>query len=152
VSGGRHRRRPEDAIQRAVFQHLRARAERGVFAFHPANGGYRKPVEAAIMKGLGVVAGVPDVIVIHEGRCYALEIKAPGGRATPKQLATSPRWKRPVLIPALPKISTALSKCSNAGESCGGERHEEHLHRTDVLHLRWPRMSRLCPLARTRGL
>jgi hypothetical protein len=87
VSGGRHRRRPEDAIQRAVFQHLRARAAPGVFAFHPANGGYRKPVEAAIMKGLGVVAGVPDAIVIHEGRCYALEIKAPGGRATPKQLA-----------------------------------------------------------------
>jgi hypothetical protein len=66
---------------------LRARAAPGVFAFHPANGGYRKPVEAAIMKGLGVVAGVPDVIVIHAGRCYALEIKAPGGRATPKQLA-----------------------------------------------------------------
>jgi hypothetical protein len=87
VSGGRHRRRPEDAIQRAVFQHLRARAAPGVFAFHPANGGYRKPVEAAIMKGLGVVAGVPDVIVIHEGRVYGLELKAPGGRATPKQLA-----------------------------------------------------------------
>jgi hypothetical protein len=87
MSGARHRRPPEDAIQRAVFQHLRARAAPGVFAFHPANGGYRKPVEAAIMKGLGVVAGVPDVIVIHEGRCYALEIKAPGGRATPKQLA-----------------------------------------------------------------
>jgi hypothetical protein len=58
-----------------------------VFAFHVPNGGYRKPVEAAILKGLGVVAGVPDVIVIHAGRCYALEIKAPGGRATPKQLA-----------------------------------------------------------------
>jgi hypothetical protein len=29
---------------------------------------------------------VPDVIAIHEGRCYALEIKAPGNRATPKQL------------------------------------------------------------------
>jgi hypothetical protein len=87
ATGARRRRRPEDAIQRAVFQHLRARAAPGVFAFHPANGGYRKPVEAAIMKGLGVVAGVPDVIVIHEGRCYALEIKAPGGRATPKQLA-----------------------------------------------------------------
>src|SRR6266566_1473429 len=86
ATGARHRRRPEDAIQRAVFQHLRARGAPGLFAFHPANGGYRKPVEAAIMKSLGVVAGVPDVIVIHAGRCYALEIKAPGGRATPKQL------------------------------------------------------------------
>jgi hypothetical protein len=83
----RKRQQPEAAIQRAVFQHLCARAAPNVFAFHPANGGYRKPAEAAIMKGLGVVAGVPDVIVIHAGRCYALEIKAPGSRATPKQLA-----------------------------------------------------------------
>jgi hypothetical protein len=87
MSGTRHRRRPEAAIQRAVFQHLRARAAPGVFAFHPANGGYRKPVEAAIMKGLGVVAGVPDVIAIHNGRVFAMEIKAEGGRATDKQLA-----------------------------------------------------------------
>src|SRR6266545_803134 len=86
VVGARHRRRPEDAIQRAVFQHLRARAAPGVFAFHPANGGYRKPVEAAILKGLGVRAGVPDVIAIHNGRCFALELKAEGGRATDKQL------------------------------------------------------------------
>jgi hypothetical protein len=57
-----------------------------VFAFHVPNGGYRKPIEAAIMKGLGVKAGVPDVVAIREGRCYALELKAEGGRATPKQL------------------------------------------------------------------
>ena len=83
----RRRARPEAAIQRAVFQHLRARGAPGVFAFHPANGGYRKPVEAAIMKGLGVVAGVPDVFAVHNGRCFAMEIKAEGGRATDKQLA-----------------------------------------------------------------
>src|SRR5262249_14523522 len=85
--GDMTRRRPEAAIQRAVFQHLRARASPGVFAFHPANGGYRKPVEAAIMKGLGVKPGVPDVIAIHNGRCFAIELKAEGGRATDKQLA-----------------------------------------------------------------
>ena len=85
--GARHRRRPEVAIQRAVFQHLRARAAPGVFAFHVPNGGYRKPVEAAILKSLGVVAGVPDVFAVHNGRCFAMEIKAEGGRATDKQLA-----------------------------------------------------------------
>jgi hypothetical protein len=78
--------RPEQTIQRAVFDHLRLRAAPGVFAFHPANGGYRKPIEAAIMKGLGVKAGVPDVVAIHKGRVFALELKAEGGRATPKQL------------------------------------------------------------------
>ena len=82
----RARPSPEAQIQRAVFQHLRARGAPGVFAFHPANGGYRKPVEAAILKGLGVVAGVPDVIAIHNGRVFAMELKAPGGRATDKQL------------------------------------------------------------------
>jgi hypothetical protein len=88
VTTTRHRRqRPEAAIQRAVFQHLRARGAPGVFAFHPANGGYRKPVEAAILKGLGVVAGVPDIIIIHNGHCFAMELKAEGGRASDKQLA-----------------------------------------------------------------
>src|SRR5215831_19019122 len=87
MSPRRRRQRPEAAIQRAVFQHLRARGAPGMFAFHPATGGYRKPVEAAILKGLGVVAGVPDVIAIHNGRVFAMEIKAEGGRATDKQLA-----------------------------------------------------------------
>jgi hypothetical protein len=82
----RKRQQPEAAIQRAVFQHLRARAAPNVFAFHPANGGYRKPVEAAILKSMGVVAGVPDVVAIHNGRVFAMEIKAGGGRATDKQL------------------------------------------------------------------
>jgi hypothetical protein len=80
------RKHPEQTIQRAIFQHLRARGAPNVFAFHPANGGYRKPVEAKILQGLGVRSGVPDVIAIHQGRVYALELKAEGGRATPKQL------------------------------------------------------------------
>jgi hypothetical protein len=79
------RPRPEDAIQRAVFQHFRARGAPGVFVFHPANGGYRRPIEAKILKGLGVTAGVPDVIAIKDGRTFALELKAEGGRLTPAQ-------------------------------------------------------------------
>jgi hypothetical protein len=77
----------EAAIQRAVFENFRSRGAPGVFAFHPANGGYRRPIEAKILKGLGVRAGVPDIIAIHNGRCFALELKAEGGRATDKQLA-----------------------------------------------------------------
>ena len=81
------RARPEDQIQRAVFQHLAVRAATGVFAFHPPNGGWRSRVEAAILKGLGVRAGVPDVIAIRAGRAYALELKGPGGRLTAAQNA-----------------------------------------------------------------
>jgi hypothetical protein len=76
----------EEALQRAVFAHLAARAQPGVFAFHPANGGYRRPVEAARLKGLGVRAGVPDVIAIHRGQVYALELKTEHGKATEGQL------------------------------------------------------------------
>jgi hypothetical protein len=58
-----------------------------VFAFHPANGGWRSHIEAAILKRLGVRAGVPDVIAVKDGRTYALELKPPGGRLTAAQNA-----------------------------------------------------------------
>jgi VRR-NUC domain len=88
VSGARHRRQqPEAAIQRTVFQHLRLRPAAGIFAFHPPNGGARRPIEAAILKGLGVTAGVPDIIAIKDGRAHCLELKAPGGRLTDAQRA-----------------------------------------------------------------
>jgi hypothetical protein len=80
------RKHPEQAIQRAIFEHLAWRAVPDCFYFHVPNGGYRKSIEAAILKTLGVVAGIPDVLILHNGRCYALELKAEGGRATPKQL------------------------------------------------------------------
>jgi hypothetical protein len=79
------RARPEQQIQKAVFDHLNWRAVPGVFAFHPANGGFRKPIEAAIMKGLGVRVGIPDIVAVHDGRCFALELKAPGGRLSDTQ-------------------------------------------------------------------
>jgi hypothetical protein len=79
------RNRPEQAIQKAVFAHLTARPARGVFAFHVPNGGWRSLVEASIMKGLGVRAGVPDIIAVRDGRAYGLELKAPGERLTAVQ-------------------------------------------------------------------
>lgn len=81
------RANPEQAIQRAVFQHLARRAAPGVVAFHVPNGGYRTPHEAAILKGLGVMAGVPDVFCIRLGRVYALELKTKDGRPTKAQIA-----------------------------------------------------------------
>ena len=78
--------RNEAAIHHTVIAHLQQRGVPGVFFFHPANGGYRRKIEAKILQGLGVVPGVPDVIIIYQGRVYGLELKAPGGRATPKQL------------------------------------------------------------------
>ena len=56
-------------------------------------GGYRTCVEGAILKAIGTVAGVPDIICIFEGRCYALELKAERGRVTDVQRVVHERLR-----------------------------------------------------------
>jgi hypothetical protein len=108
--------RPEDAIQRAVFEHLRTRSAPGVFAFHVPNGGKRKPIEAAIMKGLGVTAGVPDVIAIKDGRAYGLELKSADGRPTPRQIETLQKMQAAGATVALAQgLDAALAKIEEWG-------------------------------------
>ena len=55
--------------------------------FAVPNGGYRRPVGAAILKATGVAAGVPDTVWIKGGQTYGLELRAPGGRVTENQHA-----------------------------------------------------------------
>jgi hypothetical protein len=83
----RHRRRnrPEQAIQRAIADHLRARAHKDIYWFHPANGGARTVIEGAILKACGVRAGTPDLICIRGGKTFGLELKAEGGRLSDSQ-------------------------------------------------------------------
>jgi hypothetical protein len=76
----------EDAIQRAIFQNIRIRGAPGVFAFHPRNGSRDQRTLAGINSGLGVVSGVPDVIIIRHSRVYALELKTERGRVSAVQL------------------------------------------------------------------
>jgi hypothetical protein len=61
---------PEQQIQRAVFEHLAIRGAPKMFAFDPANGGWRSPIEAAILKGLGVRAGVPTAAGVTVSVAY----------------------------------------------------------------------------------
>lgn len=87
VSGPRsERRRNEDSIQRAVFQHITARRQPGLVAFAVPNGGARSRTEAAILKGLGVLPGVPDILLFFKGKVFALEIKTKDGRPTAEQV------------------------------------------------------------------
>lgn len=95
------KKRPEQAIQIAVFDHIRSRGMPGVYAFHPANGGYRKPIEASILKRLGVVAGTPDVIIVHEGKCFCMELKASTGRMAEKQIEAISQLQRAGAITAV---------------------------------------------------
>ncbi len=79
-------RRQEQAIHHAVVAHLRARGVPGLVYFHVPNGGKRSRIEAAILAGLGVRAGVPDLILVHRSHVYGLELKRPGGRPSVAQM------------------------------------------------------------------
>jgi hypothetical protein len=88
------RERAEDKIQRGVIAHLRARGVPNIFFFHVPNGGKRSKIEAAILYGLGVRAGVPDLFIIKDARVFAMELKARDGRLSPQQLDALEALKR----------------------------------------------------------
>jgi hypothetical protein len=77
----------EQQVHQAVVQHLRQRGVPGLVFLHPPNGGYRRPTEAKIFKAMGLRPGASDLLLWCAGRAYALELKAPGGRASEAQLA-----------------------------------------------------------------
>lgn len=82
--------RPEQAIHKAVIKHLKSRAAPGVVYWHTANnipmGGKHAARLGGLMKAMGVRAGVSDIVALHNGEFFALELKAPGGRPTESQL------------------------------------------------------------------
>jgi hypothetical protein len=79
----RERRRDEDLVQRAIVDWLRLVEPRLAAPWCGVpNGGARSPIEAALLQGLGVVAGAPDLVFVRAG----LEVKRPGGgRLSPAQ-------------------------------------------------------------------
>lgn len=79
-------KRPEQALHKTVARYLDLFLPKTATWFHPANGGYRRKVEAAILKGMGVRAGIPDIVIVWEGRAYFIELKAGTGKLTDHQV------------------------------------------------------------------
>lgn len=99
----RKRAYPEDAIQRQLFTWITLatpRIPQLALAFAVPNGGFRTKIESARLKGLGVRAGVPDILipgVVYkphpeaEDECItytglAIELKAGKNKPTDVQL------------------------------------------------------------------
>lgn len=63
---GKHAKLPgsEDDLQRACVQYLEWHPKKPLF-FHPANGGSRNKAEAGKFKGMGVRAGVSDLVILE---------------------------------------------------------------------------------------
>lgn len=87
-----------------------------MFAFHPANGGYRRPIEAAIFRSIGVVPGTPDVICIKDGQVFGLELKAEGGKLSEAQRATIEAMRAAgAVVEVAVGLDAALSKLESWG-------------------------------------
>lgn len=75
----------EQQIHEALVQHIQLRRAPGMLFTHCPNGGKRHIVEAMKFKRMGVLPGVSDLLFWHEGKSFALELKAPGKRPTELQ-------------------------------------------------------------------
>jgi hypothetical protein len=82
---------PEEKIHAAVVELLRWAIAPGWIAYHPANGEWRGPhgkKVGARLKALGVLPGVPDLILwAPGGMAHGLEIKSRTGRLSVAQKA-----------------------------------------------------------------
>lgn len=77
----------EARIQAAIVQWIRLVAPQ-VLVFHVPNGGLRTKAEAAKLKWVGVVPGVPDlVVIVPKGLVFLMEVKPIGGHLTGEQPA-----------------------------------------------------------------
>lgn len=82
--------REEQRTHIAIVDYLRAVLPEPCMVAHVPNGGLRSKREAALLKAMGVLAGVPDIVVMAPGRqCLFLEVKASTGRESPEQKAFS---------------------------------------------------------------
>lgn len=75
----------EEAIQIQIIEWFKlVRTSDWVYA-HIPNGGNRSAREGARFKQLGVVAGMPDLLIIFDSKAYFIELKTAKGKTRPVQ-------------------------------------------------------------------
>ena len=84
---GKRRAQPEEQLQMVVVEYLSQALEGNSTFFAVPNGGKRNFREAQRLKAAGVRAGVPDMIVINDGRAIGIELKVGKNKPTEVQLA-----------------------------------------------------------------
>lgn len=103
------RKYDEDKLQASIVQAYRNLFDCIIFAV--PNGGNRNPREAAKLKWTGVLAGVPDLVVLgDQGRTLFIECKAEKGRESPEQSALMDRlWARGFTVHTVRDLETAIA-------------------------------------------
>lgn len=78
------RRAPEQALQMAVARYLDvALPDNAVWSAIGHGGGGK--TRGAILKSMGLKAGIPDVLIVHGSRTLFIELKATDGRVSAQQ-------------------------------------------------------------------
>lgn len=82
--------RPEQDIQIKFLQYIASAGVSGLFVFHVPNQRKQSLHMGKIMRECGVVAGIPDLMLIHRGHLFGLEIKndKPKGKLSTSQHLT----------------------------------------------------------------
>jgi hypothetical protein len=98
--------RPEEfVIHAALVEHLRQFKRDGVVFFHPSSGEERtkrvNPKTGKVfcpggtrLQRMGMRKGVPDLVILHSGRMFGLEVKSPVGTLSREQKEFRVEWER----------------------------------------------------------
>lgn len=100
----------ETQIHIAVMDHIRYRGRKDAVAWHTPNGGSRDKREAAKLKAMGTTAGIPDILILMNGKLHCLELKAAKGRTSGAQDITITRMAKAGAVTAVAHgLDAALS-------------------------------------------
>lgn len=85
---------PESALHKDIARLLEVSAPKKVLWWHTPNGEKRDKVTAAILRGMGVKAGVPDLLLYDTltGYLHAIEVKAADGYLSDAQKSWMERF------------------------------------------------------------
>lgn len=83
----------EQQLHEAVVQFLGLALPPHAVWWHTANQGQRTIGAAMKLKRMGLLAGIPDIAVLHAGKLVFLELKRHGGEASDAQIATAGRLR-----------------------------------------------------------
>lgn len=83
----------EDQFQARLFQWAHnTYPQLRKLLFHVPNGGKRSKRESNKFKAMGVVAGIPDLVLLWKGRLYGFELKAEKGKQSDEQAEAENKW------------------------------------------------------------
>lgn len=86
----------EDHLQMQVMSYIRYQYP-DLLAFHTPNGGNRNALEGAKFKRMGVLPGVPDILIPKPNKQYnglCIELKIKPNKPTPNQVEVIGKFKQ----------------------------------------------------------